>query len=107
MGKREIEDFLSHLATDLKVSASTQRQALNAIVFLYRQVLDISIDEQLSPVRARKYHRPPMVMTKNEVIKVLGSISGTHLLMAKLLYGCGLRLMECVVDFRNKLTDIF
>jgi site-specific recombinase XerD len=96
MGKREIEDYLSHLAVDLKVSASTQRQALNAIVFLYRQVLDISIDEQLAPVKARKHHRPPVVMTKNEVIKVLGNISGTHLLMAKLLYGCGLRLMECV-----------
>jgi integron integrase len=103
MGKREIEDFLSHLATDLKVSASTQRQALNAIVFLYRQVLDISIDEQLAPVKARKHHRPPVVMTKNEVIKVLGSISGTHLLMAKLLYGCGLRLMECV---RLRIQDV-
>lgn len=112
MGKREIEDFLSHLATDLKVSASTQRQALNAIIFLYRQVLDINIDEQLSPVRAKKYHRPPVIMTKNEVKKVLGNISGTHLLMAKLLYGCGLRLMECVrlriqdVDFERNLIYV-
>ncbi len=103
MGKREIEDFLSHLATDLKVSASTQRQALNAIVFLYKLVLDISIDEQLSPVKARKHRRSPVVMTKNEVIKVLGNISGTHLLMAKLLYGCGLRLMECV---RMRIQDV-
>jgi len=103
MGKREIEDFLSHLATDLKVSASTQRQALNAIVFLYKLVLDISIDEQLSPVKARKHRRSPVVMTKNEVIKVLGNISGTHLLMAKLLYGCGLRLMECV---RLRIQDV-
>ena len=103
MGKREIEDFLSHLATDLKVSASTQRQALNAIVFLYKQVLDIGIDEHLSPVRARKYRRPPVVMTKNEIKKVLGNISGTHLIMAKLLYGCGLRLMECV---RLRIQDV-
>ncbi|MBU2621698.1 MAG: integron integrase [Proteobacteria bacterium] len=103
MGKREIEDFLSHLATDLKVSASTQRQALNAIVFLYKLVLDISIDEQLSPVKARKHRRSPVVMTKNEVIKVLGNISGTRLLMAKLLYGCGLRLMECV---RLRIQDV-
>ena len=105
MGKREIEDFLSHLATDLKVSASTQRQALNAIIFLYRQVLDINIDEQFSPVKAKKYHRPPVIMTKNEIKKVLDNIKGTHLLMAKLLYGCGLRLMECV-RLRIQAVDI-
>lgn len=112
MGKREIEDFLSYLATNLKVSSSTQRQALNAIVFLYRQVLDIEISDQLEPVKAKKYSRPPVVMTRNEVRKVLHSMSDTHLLMAKLLYGCGLRLMECVrlrvldVDFDRNLVYI-
>ena len=76
------------------------------------QVLDISIDEQLSPVKAKKHHRPPMVMTKNEIKKVLGNISGTHLLKAKLLYRCGLRLMECVrmriqdVDFERNLIYV-
>ncbi|WP_051284448.1 integron integrase [Desulforegula conservatrix] len=112
MGKNEIEAFLSNLATDLKVSSSTQRQALNAIIFLYRQVLDIEVSDQLEPIKARKYNRPPVVMTKNEVRKVLQNMSDTHLLMAKLLYGCGLRLMECVqlrvldVDFDRNLVYV-
>lgn len=112
MNKREIEDFLSHLATHLKVSASTQRQALNAIVFLYRNVLDIDISEDIEHAKARSHTRPPVVMTKNEVRSVLKNMSGTHLLMAKLLYGCGLRLMECVrlrvldVDFERDLIYI-
>lgn len=112
MGKREIEDFLSHLATNLKVSPSTQRQALNAIIFLYRQVLDIEISEQLEPIKAKKHSKPPVAMTRNEVRAVLKNMSGTHLLMAKLLYGCGMRLMECVrlrildVDFERNLIYI-
>lgn len=112
MGKREIEDFLSHLATNLKVSSSTQRQALNAIVFLYKHVLDIDISGEIEPAKARSYSKPPVVMTKNEVRAVLGNISGIHLLMAKLLYGCGLRLMECVrlrvldVDFEREFIYI-
>ena len=112
MGKREIEDFLSHLATNRKVSLSTQRQALNAIVFLYRQVLDIEISEQLEPIKAKKYSKPPVAMTRNEVRAVLKNMSGTHLLMAKLLYGCGMRLMECVrlrildVDFERNLIYV-
>lgn len=112
MGKLEIEAFLSHLATDLKVSASTQRQALNAIVFLYRNVLDLDISEQIEPEKARKHRKPPVVMTKAEVIRVLQNMDGSHLLMAKLLYGCGMRLMECVrlrvmdVDFGKNLIYI-
>ena len=96
MGKSEIEAFLSHLATHGSVSASTQRQALNAIVFLYRHVLDKSIEDQLEPIRAKRHPRPPVVMSKVEVQRVLAQMRGNHLLMAKLLYGCGLRLMECV-----------
>jgi integron integrase len=96
MGKSEIEAFLSHLATHGSVSASTQRQALNAIVFLYRHVLDKSIEDQLEPIKAKRHPRPPVVMSKAEVQRVLAQMRGNHLLMAKLLYGCGLRLMECV-----------
>jgi integrase len=103
MGKTQIEAFLSHLATHDGVSASTQRQALNAIVFLYRHVLDQPIEDQLEPVRAKKRFRPPAVMTQAEVQRVLSHIEGTHLLMAKLLYGCGLRLMECV---RLRVQDL-
>jgi integron integrase len=103
MGKKEIDAFLSHLATDLHAAAATQRQALNAIIFLYRRVLDQPIEGQLEPVRAKRRPSPPVVMTKGEVQRVLGYMQGTHLLMAKLLYGCGLRLMECV---RLRVLDI-
>lgn len=103
MGKREIETFLSHLVTAGKVSASTQRQALNARVFLYRQVLDIPVDDELTHIRSKKHSRPPVVMTKKEVRQVLSHMQGTHLLMAQTLYGCGLRLMECI---RLRVKDI-
>ncbi|MFQ5637796.1 MAG: integron integrase [bacterium] len=103
MGKREIEAFLSHLATEGKVSASTQRQALNALAFLYREVLDMPIDKALAPIKAK--HRPhlPCVMTQQEVQMVLGQMSGPHALMARMLYGGGLRLMECI---RLRVKDI-
>jgi hypothetical protein len=72
------------LANQLNVAAATQRQALNAIVFLYRRVLDQPIEGQLEPVRAKRQPSPPVVMTKAEVQRVLGQMQGTHLLMAKL-----------------------
>lgn len=103
MGKKEIEGFLSHLASNGKVSASTQRQALNAIVFLYRDVLDQPIQGEIAPVRAKRHSRVPVVMTQEEVQRVLREMNGTHLLMAKLLYGGGLRLMECV---RLRIQDL-
>jgi integrase len=103
MGKTQIDAFLSHLATQGIVSASTQRQALNAIVFLYRRVLDQPIEDQLEPIRAKKHSRPPVVMTQAEVQRVISCIGGTHLLMAKMLYGCGLRLMICV---RLRIQDL-
>ena len=112
MGKTEIDAFLSHLAIDRKVSASTQRQALNAIVFLYRHVLNMPIEKQIEPARAKRHPRPPVVMTKNEVKRVLSQMQGTHLLMAKLMYGSGLRLMECIrlrvqdLDFERNLIYV-
>lgn len=112
MGKRQIEAFLSHLAVQQNVAAATQRQALNAIVFLYKRVLDIPVDEKLEPVRAKRHPRPPVVMSQREVANVLGHMQGGHLLMAKLLYGSGLRLMECIrlrvrdLDFERKLIYV-
>ena len=103
MGKKEIEAFLSHLATVGKVSAATQRQALNAIIFLYKRVLDQPVDELVEHVRAKSHRRPPVVMSQTEVQKVLAQMAGTHLLMAQLLYGGGLRLMECV---RLRVQDL-
>ena len=103
LGAREVESFLSHLATVGKVSASTQRQALNALVFLYREVLDISLDGKIAPVRSKRQVRPPTVLTRSEVRDLLAAMDGKHLLMARLLYGCGLRLMECI---RLRVKDI-
>ena len=103
MGKSEIEAFLSHLATHENVAASTQRQALNAIVFLYHNVLDMKIDGLIEPVKAKRHRRPPVVMTQNEVQRVFAQMQGKHLLMARLLYGSGLRLMECI---RLRIHDL-
>lgn len=103
MGKREIEKFLSHLAIKENFSASTQRQALNAIVFLYHNVLDKPIDEQIEHVRAKRHRRPPVVMTQSEVKRVMANMTGIHLLMAQVLYGSGLRLMECI---RLRIQDL-
>jgi integron integrase len=102
LGAKDVERFLSDLAMKQEVAASTQRQALNAIIFLYRQVLDIELGE-IAPVRGRLKRRPPTVLTKAEVQRLLFEMSGTHQLMAQLLYGCGLRLMECI---RLRVQDV-
>lgn len=96
MGAREVEAFLSHLATAEQVSAATQRQALNAIIFLYKYVLDIDIGDSITPVRAKRRRRLPVVMTVKETQKVLSKMQGQHLLMTELMYGAGLRRSECV-----------
>ena len=96
MGKPEVEAFLSHLATNHRVAVSTQRQALNALIFLYRQVFNKPFEDKIEPVKAKKHRRPPVVLTKNEIRQVLNQMRGTHLLMAKMMYGGGLRLMECL-----------
>jgi integron integrase len=88
-----------------KVSASTQNQALNAIVFLYRYVLDKNIDGEISAVRARQSKRFPVVLTTDEVHEIFNRMSGVHWLMANLIYGCGLRLKECLA-LRVKDIDL-
>jgi integron integrase len=103
MGKHEIESFLTHLAVDRNVSSSTQNQAFNAILFLYRDVLETDLGDGLNAVRAKRSERIPVVMSHEEAMKVINSLGGTPQLMAKLLYGCGLRLMECV---RLRIKDI-
>jgi len=108
----DVERFLSHLAVKGEVSASTQRQALNALVFLYRQVLDMPLDGKIRPLRSKKRPILPTVLGRNEIQRFFGHIHGTHALMAKLLYGSGLRLMECVrlrikdVDFDRKRIHV-
>ena len=111
MGEPEINAFLTHLAVKEKVSASTQNQALSALLFLYRHVLGREIGDLGEVIRARKPKRLPVVMTRDEVNAVLGYLSGDKWLMASLMYGAGLRLMECLrprvqdIDFsRNEIT---
>lgn len=103
MGEPEIGQFLSSLATDARVSASTQNQALNAILFLYHAVLEREIGLIQGVVRAKRSRRLPVVLTKEEVKRVLGYVKGTPWLMAMLLYGAGLRVMECC---RLRVKDI-
>ncbi len=103
MGAAEIEAFLTYLAVDRNVAASTQNQALSALLFLYRQVLKQDLVGSIDSVRAKRPKRLPTVLTKEETLRVIGFLSGTHQLMAKLLYGSGLRLMECV---RLRVKDV-
>jgi integrase len=91
-----VERFLSHLATEGQVSASTQRHALNALVFLYRDVLHKPLESAIAPVRSKRHPRLPAVLTQAEVRRLLAAMTGRHALMARLLYGSGLRLLECI-----------
>jgi integron integrase len=104
MGVPEIEKFLTHLAVNDKVSAATQNQAFNAILFLYREVLGISMEgRNIAAIRAKRVKNIPVVLSKDEVKTMLTLMSGTQQLMARLLYGGGLRVMECV---RLRVQDI-
>ena len=103
LGAAEVEAFLSHLATEGNVSASTQNQALSALLFLYRDVLGINLPWMDSMVRAKKPQRLPVVLNRSEVSMVLERMEGTYGLMARLLYGTGMRLMECC---RLRVKDI-
>ncbi|MFA4948128.1 MAG: integron integrase [Candidatus Krumholzibacteriia bacterium] len=103
MGEREITSFLSMLATRRKVSASTQNQALSAILFLYRVVLQQKFDWLDGIVKAKRPVRLPVVLAREEVRAVLGQMRGTPWLMASLMYGAGLRLLECA---RLRIKDV-
>lgn len=105
MGTAEVEQFLSHLAVQEKVAASTQNQALSALLFLYREVLEIPLDERLRVVRAEKPELLPTVLSKEEISALLAQMSGMTGLMARLLYGSGLRLTECIT-LRVKDIDL-
>jgi len=103
MGAAEVGEFLTHLARDGHVAASTQNQALSALLFLYKQVLKEEIGWLEDVERAKKPARLPVVLTPDEVHKVFAHLHGTPRLMAGLLYGSGLRLMECV---RLRVKDV-
>jgi integron integrase len=107
MGKFEIERFLSHLAVNRNVAASTQNQAFNAIMFLYKKVLDMPMDLDIRARRSSKGKRLPTVLSKDEAKSLLSCMSGTAKLLACLMYGSGLRSLEVVrlrvhdIDFKN------
>jgi integron integrase len=103
MAEPEINAFLTHLAVEEHVSASTQTQALSALLFLYRKVLGVDIGALGDIVRARKQRRLPVVLSRDEVRDVLVELEGDSRLMVALMYGTGLRLMECL---RLRVQDI-
>ena len=103
MGEEEVGEFLTHLARDGKVAASTQNQALSALLFLYKEVLKQEIGWLNNVERAKRPVRVPVVLTRDEVHKIFAHLHGKYRLMAGLLYGSGLRLMECV---RLRIKDV-
>src|SRR5437870_3605536 len=103
MGETEVSAFLTHLARDGNVAASTQNQALSALLFLYKEVLKEEIGWLGGVKRAKRPARVPVVLTRDEVHKIFAHLHGTARLMAGLLYGSGLRLMECV---RLRVKDV-
>lgn len=112
LGSAQIEAFLTHLAVDRKVSASTQNQALSALLFLYKVVLEIELPYLDNVTRAKKSSRVPVVFTPDEASIVIQSLQPPYSLMTRLLYGSGLRLMECVrlrikdIDFHYKTITV-
>jgi integron integrase len=109
MGILEINQYLSHLATEREVSASTQNQALSSILFLYRHVLQIELNESdLSEFRAQQSKNVPTVLSKEEAKAIIGHLSGVYKIIAQVMYGGGLRVMEAMrlrvkdLDFDNR-----
>jgi integron integrase len=103
MGTAEVEAFLTDLAVRGKVAASTQNQAFCAILFLYKQVLEMDVLENLNAVRAKRPVRLPTVLAYEEVMRIIDAVSGVFQLVTKMLYGCGLRGIEAV---RLRVNDV-
>ena len=107
-----VKDFMTHLAVEKKVSASTQNQAFNAILFLFRHTLDKNIDDIAEAVKAKRTRRLPVVLSRSEIDRLFGKMNGINLLMARTIYGCGLRLAECIslrikdIDFEREAVTV-
>ena len=111
VNQADLKDFLSYLAVDCKLAASTQNQAFNAILFVFRHVLDLEITGLEETIRSKRKRTLPVVLSRQEILRVFDNLQGVHRLMAGIIYGGGLRLQECVslrvkdIDFeRNYLT---
>ena len=111
-GERKIEAFLTHLANDLHVSASTQNQAVNALIFLYKHVLGYPLEKRINAERAPRKVNVPVVLTRDETAKIIKLLTGVNQLVVKLLYGSGLRIIECLrlrvhdIDFQMRTITI-
>jgi integron integrase len=109
---QHVKDFLTHLAVDRHVASATQKQAFNAVLFLFRHVLEKEVEDLYQVVRAPRRTRLPVVLTTREVHQLFERLQNTQLLMAQLIYGCGLRLRECVklrikdVDFERSCLTV-
>lgn len=107
-----VKDFMTHLAVEQKVSASAQNQAFNAILFLFRHTLDKDIEGIADAVRAKRTRRLPVVLTRSEIDRLFEAMTGVNLLMARTIYGCGLRLAECIslrikdIDFEREAVTV-
>jgi integron integrase len=111
-GEKKITEFLTHLAVEGRVAPSTQNQAMNALVFLYKKVLQEPLDGVINAVRAPRKVNVPVVMTREEVARVIPFLNGAPQLVVKLLYGSGLRMMEALrmrvqdIDFQMKTITV-
>ena len=102
MGRAEVEAFLSHLAIEKNVSSSTQNQALHALLFMYEHVVEVKLDN-IQAIRAKKSTHVPAVLSQDEVKQILGRLHGVYYIIGRLLYGSGMRLMECM---RLRVKDV-
>ena len=111
-GEAKIEAFLAHLAVELDVSPSTQNQAMNALIFLYRKVLKWPLEGEINAKRATRKLNVPVVLIREEVSKIITLMRGTAHIVVKLLYGCGLRNIEALrvrvkdIDFEMKSVTV-
>lgn len=103
LGEKEVEAFLTRLATQGRVAAGTQNQALSALLFLYREVLKVELPWMENVIRAKRPSRIPVVLSREETTRLLALLDGQAWLMAALLYGTGMRLMECL---RLRVKDV-
>lgn len=112
MGLREINDFLSDLANKHSLAAASQNQALHALIFLYREILGIDLPDAQTLVRAKSPRRLPVVLTRSEITALFAHLNGRNRLLAALLYGTGMRLMECIrlrvidLDFESRQIKV-
>jgi integron integrase len=111
-GEKKIETYLTFLARERNVAPSTQNQALNALVFFYKHVLEQPLNEKINAERAARKIRIPVVLTRDETKRIIGAMTGIHQLVVKLLYGSGLRIIECLrlrvhdIDFDMKALTV-